>query len=195
MAVSEEIRNINQNIKVGDVVKFGSYYQNYSQNKEPIEWIVLARPLDDQALLISKYALDCKPYHDEYTDVTWESCTLRKWCNGYFIENAFNEKEKQLIAERENENNAGFNTEDKVFLLSIDEAETYFSNDNDRQCNPTKFAVANGAYEDDSRPCCWWLRSRGCYGNYAACIGVDGGIDANGYDVDDGFTLFAPLFF
>ena len=196
MAVLEEIRNINQNIKVGDIVKFGSYYQNYSQKKEPIEWIVLERPLDDQALLISKYALDCKSYDDldrPYDDVTWKNCTLRKWCNGYFIENAFNEKEKQLIVERENENNAGYNTEDKVFLLSINEAKTYFSNSNDRQCYPTKFAVANGVLLDDRR-CYWWLRSRGCYVGSAAFIYTNGGIIDDGLGVDTDDHAVRPAF-
>ena len=183
MAVPEEIPNINQNIKVGDVVKFGSYYQNYSQKKEPIEWIVLERPLDDQALLISKYALDCKSYDDldrPYDDVTWKNCTLRKWCNGYFIENAFNEKEKQLIVESENINYLGNKTKDKVFLLRTEEAREYFSSSNDRQCYPTKFTITNGAYHDGNRPCSWWLRSQSFHGNNPYFVDTDGDIGTLG---------------
>ena len=189
-----DVQKYSTNIKVGDVVKFGRYYQNNSQKKEAIEWIVLAKPLDNQALLISKYALDCKPYHNENTNVTWENCTLRKWCNGYFIENAFNEKEKQLIVERENKNNAGNNTKDKVFLLSTDEARTYFSNDNNRQCYPTKFALTNGAYQDNNRRCCWWLRSRGGSGYDAACINDDGIIYDDGIIVGYGDSAVRPAF-
>ena len=196
--IVQEYSNISANIKVGDVVKFGRYYQNNSQKKEPIEWIVLARPLNNQALLISKYALDCKQYHRKNIDITWENCSLRKWCNGYFIENAFNEKERQLIVERENRNNAGNNTKDKVFLLSVDEASRYFTRSNERQCYPTKFAVTNGVYQgsgrSNGRRCCWWLRSQGTYGSDAAFIYHDGSVCGGGNIVNDDGAVRPALF-
>ncbi|MBP3696995.1 MAG: hypothetical protein J6J45_05560, partial [Clostridia bacterium] len=68
--------------QVGDYITFGSYEQDndLSNGKEPIEWLVLDKQ-DGKVLVISKYALDAKPYNDEYVDVTWETCTLRSWLN------------------------------------------------------------------------------------------------------------------
>ena len=76
----------NKNIKVGDYVNFGTYEQdnNTSNGKEEVEWLVL-EVKDGKALIISKYALDCKPYNTGLTGATWETCTLRKWLNNNFI--------------------------------------------------------------------------------------------------------------
>lgn len=62
-----------------DTVKFGSYPQNdvSGKTKEPIEWIVLEIQ-NDKALLLSKFIIDCKSYHNEQLDITWENCDLRK---------------------------------------------------------------------------------------------------------------------
>ena len=75
---------------VGNSVSFGSYEQdnNPANGKEEIEWIVLDVQ-GDRSLLISKYALDCKKYNTEWTDGTWESCSLRKWLNSDFLNAAF----------------------------------------------------------------------------------------------------------
>jgi uncharacterized repeat protein (TIGR02543 family) len=64
---------------------FGTYEQdnNLANGAEDIEWLVLEKK-DGKALLLSKYALVTKPYNEEDTDVTWESCTLRSWLNGEF---------------------------------------------------------------------------------------------------------------
>ena len=72
--------------KVGHYVSFGKYEQdnNTSNGKEKIEWLVL-EVKDGKALVISKYALDCKPYNTSSTNVTWETCSLRNWLNNDFI--------------------------------------------------------------------------------------------------------------
>ena len=66
-------------------------------------------------------------------------------------------------------------TQDQVFLLSITEANKYFISGSARQCKPTNYAVANGAWERDGGNCWWWLRSPGGSQNYAACVS-DGGV-------------------
>ena len=75
-----------QNVEVGDVIKFGSYEQDddTSNGKEEIEWIVLEKD-NASILLISKYGLDCQPFYTSLTDVTWETCSLRTWLNGTFL--------------------------------------------------------------------------------------------------------------
>lgn len=174
-----------KNIKVGSYINFGAYEQdnNTSNGKEDVDWLVL-EVKDGKALVISKYALDCQPYNTSYTDVTWEACTLRRWLNNDFINAAFSAEEKAIIPtvtvssdkNPEYSTNSGNATQDQVFLLSITEANKYFSSYSARQCEPTDYAVANGAWEGYNGNCWWWLRSPGDTQNYAATVGIGGGV-------------------
>ena len=189
-------------IKKGDTVKFGFYEQdnNTTNGKEEIEWIVL-NVEGSKALVISKYALDCQQYNTSYTDVTWESGSLRKWMNNTFINEAFGSQHQEMILDTnvsadKNPNystNPGNATTDKVFLLSITEAEKYFSSDSARQCKPTEYAVANGAYVySDNGNCWWWLRSPGFNHFFAAYVLNDGSVFYTGYGVDRDFDCVRP---
>ena len=176
---------------VGDTIKFGKYEQdnNLSNGKEDIEWDVLAKE-DNRVLLISKYALDRKEYNTERTDITWETCSLRKWLNGTFMDSAFDDTEKTIVKESkvsadsnpEYDTNAGNATTDKIFLLSINEAEKYFGSVEDRKCTSTEYAKANSAYTSSSYTkngvptCWWWLRSPGDDQDYAALVPVVGSV-------------------
>ena len=177
-----------KNIKVGSHINFGAYEQdnNTSNDKEYVEWLVLEIK-DGKALVISKYALDCKEYH--HTDVTWETSTLRKWLNNDFLNSAFSADEKAMIptvtvSADENpgySTNPGKATQDQVFLLSVPEANKYFSSDSARQCKPTDYAVANGVDVNSSNGNCeWWLRSPGLYQDRAALVDDDGDVYENG---------------
>ena len=181
--------------KVGDYVFFGAYEQdnNTSNGQEYIEWLVL-EVKGGKALVISKYALDCQPYNTSCTDVTWETCTLRKWLNNDFINAAFSADERTMIptvtvsADKNPDysTNPGNATQDQVFLLSITEVNKYFSSDSARQCKPTDYAVANGAWESDSGNCWWWLWSPGLTQDYAASVYSDGDVAfGNRVDCDD----------
>ena len=194
--------------KVGSNVSFGAYEQdnNNSNGKEDIEWIVLEKD-DNKALLISKYALDCQPYNTEWVDVTWETCSLRKWMNGTFLKKAFGEKEQEMIqtttvAADENPEyatNPGNATTDKVFLLSIAEGEKQFASDEQRKCVPTKYALQQGAYTEDrymvngQATCWWWLRSPGSDQDDAAYVSVDGRVNSVGLLVDLDYGIYGGL--
>ena len=161
---------------VGDIIVFGAYEQdnNTSNGKEDIEWLVLAKE-DNKILVISDKALDCKPYNQSRDYVTWETCSLRNWLNNDFINAAFTAEERAMIPtvtvsadmNPEYNTNPGNATKDKVFLLSIVEAEKYFTSDEARKCVPTEYAISNGASTSDSytkggkATCLWWLRSPG----------------------------------
>jgi len=187
------IRAIRASLKgaeTGSYIYFGEYEQdnNTSNNKESIEWQVLAKE-NNRFLVVSRYALDCKEYNETDKFVTWETCTLRTWLNGSFYDNAFSSSEKAMILSSTiaNENNpeygtaGGNKTTDRVFLLSISEAQKYFSSDSERLAKPTAYAIVNGAYEDDGY-CFWWLRSPG-RGSRAACVDPDGSVLDYGDDV------------
>lgn len=177
-----------KNIKVGEYLTFGTYEQdnNTSNGKEDIEWLVL-EVKEGKALIISKDALDCQRYNEDREDVTWETCTLRKWLNNNFIYAAFSAVEEAMIptvsvsADENSGTNPGNATQDQVFLLSVPEVNKYFSSDSARLCEPTDYAVANGASEGDSGLCWWWLRSPGYSQDSAAGVNIIGrvGVGAN----------------
>lgn len=188
--------------KPGDTVFLGTYEQdnNTSNGKEDIAWLVL-EVKDGKALVVSKYALDCKQYNKSNTDVTWETCTLRKWLNNDFINAAFSSYEKAMIptvtvSADKNSTNPGNATQDQVFLLSITEANKYFGSDSARQCKPTDYAFANGAYFNSvNGNCWWWLRSPGVTqysAHSAAYVHSSGGVYESGSDVDIGTSAVRP---
>ena len=184
---------------VGDKITFGTYEQDNvtSNGTENIEWLVLARE-NNKILVISDKALDRQLYDN--ADVTWENCSLRKWLNDSFLNAAFSEEERALIQSTtlsadknpEYSSDPGTATTDKVFLLSINEAEKYFNSDEARKCAPTAYAKAQGAltssdvYETPSgaATCWWWLRSPGYSQKGAAIVNCDGSVYYFGYGVD-----------
>ena len=144
-------------------------------------------------MLLSAYDLDAKRYNEEREEVTWETCTLRKWLNEEFINTAFGAEEQQRIITTKVENTddpnfktpGGNDTEDKVFLLSIVEAEKYMPTDFERKTAPTPFAKKEGACTNNGS-CWWWLRSPGRNPFNAAYVHYFGNIIDRGIDVNRG---------
>ncbi|MBR4236172.1 MAG: fibronectin type III domain-containing protein [Clostridia bacterium] len=200
-------------VKVGDIVTFGAYEQdnNTSNGKEPIEWEVLNVESDSTCLLISRYALDCRPYNKDRKDVTWETCSLRSWLKNTFYNNAFNtsERGKIVVTKNKNANNPNYGTQggndtsDYVFLLSLEEIEKYYSIDKNTGSNyrwngedrlikqPTAYAKAQGARSNNGA-CYWWLRSPGSASVNAARVFDYGDVDVDGSSVSDTFSSVVP---
>ena len=169
---------------VGDIVTFGRYEQDddAGNGSEPIEWIVLASEADAR-LLVSRYGLYPLAYDRGGESATWETCGARAWLNSNFLNDAFTEAEQALILEAHLENpdnpeygtDGGGETDDKVFFLSVGEAERYIPADADRATTPTAYAVSNGAYTNSGNGrCWWWLRTPGSDDGHAAVINSDG---------------------
>ena len=184
-----------------EYITFGTYEQdnNTSNGKEAIEWLVL-EVKDGKALVISKYALDCRPYHASLADIVWETCSLREWLNSGFVNTAFTAEEKTMIStvtvsaaiNPSYSTNPGNATQDKAFLLSIAEVEKYFNSDRARQCKPTAHTVANGAYVYSNGNCHWWLRSPGSDQNLAAYVGGGGIVEEHGFNVGPDYGNVRP---
>ena len=137
--------------QIGDYIKFGSFEQG--NGKESVEWRILDKQ-DGKILVISKYILDYRQYHTEEKALDWEDCALRAWLNDDFLNSAFSDEEKAMIASTFTESFAY----DKVFLLSAEEAEDYLHSDWERTCTPTEYADSHcNGRNLDSRE--WWLRS------------------------------------
>ncbi len=176
-------------VKVGDIVTFGRYPQNADgTDKTPIEWQVLATD-GKTATLISRYALDCKPYNTKSKDVTWETCSLRRWLNGTFLQAAFSAEEQKRLQTVQTDKNPSYSTnpgkaiQDRVYLLSIREAGKYFSTKSARVCKPTAYAKAQGEFmnitnSSDARR--WWLRSPSSFTEFAADVDYDGSVNRVG---------------
>ena len=181
----------------GDTVFFGEYEQDkdISNGKEDIAWLVLAKE-NNKIFVISEKALDCQPYNiEQYANVTWETCTLRKWLNTDFINSAFSSDEKAKIstvtvsADKNPKygTDPGNATQDQVFLLSITEANKYFDYDNIRTCRLTDYAAAK-----TSTGWYWWLRSPGDYHGLAAYVNFDGSVSNDGYIVSNSSVAVRP---
>ena len=185
---------------VGDVLTFGHYEQDddLSNGSEPIEWVVLDHQ-KGMLTMISRYALEVRPYHDEAAPVSWSECSLRTWLNEDFYESAFSEAEQALIVLTQNENKAyaeGMRdeplTEDKVYLPDIDEAERYFSSDGDRRAQAAEHTVRAGAEIEDGFAT-WWLRSAGYDNRNAAYVYSDGTIHRNGIYITSAQDSVRPM--
>ena len=169
----EEVWDKIKNTNVGDIIKFGKYEQDndLTNGKEDIEWQVLYKD-GTKVLVISKQILDWQQYHTSDTDVTWETSSLRQWLNSTFLNDAFSSAEQAKIptatvtADKnpKKDTNPGNATQDRIFLLSYEEAEKYFDSEDARICLPTDYASANGAYTGEaygSNGSVWWLRTPG----------------------------------
>ena len=150
-----------------------------SNGNEDIEWIVLEKD-SDKALIISKYALDCRPYNIAQLSTRWDNSSLRMWLKHNFMDGAFNDWELEKILDTYTE----YDTHDKVFLLSTDEVKKYLSPD-DRKCNPTEYAKKRGA--GNNVACNWWLRTIGKYRTLATIVYHNGDIDYYGKEVSNDF--------
>ena len=188
-------------IKVGDIIKFGSYEQdnNRANGKEEIEWVVLDVE-NNKALVVSKYILDIQPYNkgrESEVSVTWERCSLRKWLNDNFLNTAFGVKHQELIPSvsifadtdqtyKIHPDNAI--TTDKIFILGKAEVEKYFASEEARRCILTAYADDNidlYGYDHsspDETHWWWWVRSHGLYQDWSALIVLDNGTFKGGFD-------------
>ena len=128
----------------------------------------------------------------------WEISTIREWLNNEFFETAFSAEGQgriptTLVTAEDNYEDrvdAGNDTADKVFLLSVSEVETYFPSNESQMCGATEYAIAKGAYTNNSQvvegqpPCFWWLRSPGASTFWVMRVNTLGGI-FNGGNVTD----------
>ena len=199
--VAENIENPFSEAEKGDLIEFGYYEQDgdVSNGAEVIEWRVLAIE-DGKALIISEYGLDAMRYNTDVVDITWEECTLRGWLNDDFYNTAFTEEEQARIALTQliNDDNLAYSTEggndtdDKVFLMSVEEAKEYFADDEDRKAFATRYAQNHGAFVSDTGEIRWWLRSPGTVEIMAAYIYQDGGIISNGMSITQRNVVVRP---
>ncbi|MBQ1212988.1 MAG: cell envelope integrity protein TolA [Clostridia bacterium] len=181
-------------LTAGDEVTFGKYHHHNGVAKYDIEWVVLEAD-DESVLLISKYVLDVKKYHEKHISVTWETSDLRTYLNGEFLAAAFTGAEQNRILTVKLENPdvptqgtlGGEDTEDKVFILSNAEAEKYLVGKDYAYGVPTPYVSSLGVYIDEegnTGRCWYWLRSPGASQSSVSKIDYDGTVNYRGTMVD-----------
>lgn len=111
--------------QVGDVLTFGMY------NGTALTWRVLARE-GNSVLLITERCVDERHFQSNQNDPKYYvDSPIRKFLNQTFYKEAFTEEQKGLIQEKRLATTGGDVT-DKLFLLSDQEANKYFTSDADR---------------------------------------------------------------
>lgn len=119
--------------KPGEIITFGTYPQTADgADATPIAWRVLQNS-GSELFILSEQILDCKRYHGksvditwyDCVDITWRDCDLRNWLNDEFYNIAFTDAEKEFIKTTHCSDNGEDtpDTEDKVFLLSVNEVK------------------------------------------------------------------------
>lgn len=176
-------------MQVGDKITFGCY-----------DWRVLDIQ-NNVALVITECIIEQRAYHDAYKDITWADCSLRKYLNGEFY-NKFDAIDKARITPVLNKNpdnqwygsKGGEDTQDKIFLLSIEEAVCqYFGDSSSKLLNPGKNQRYWFERKDQNNSkriamykngiCWWWLRSPGRVNIKAVYVHGDGNIGIQGNNI------------
>ncbi|MBQ2819619.1 MAG: hypothetical protein IJF14_04470 [Clostridia bacterium] len=176
---------------VGDLVTIGTFEQDAdtSNGEEMLVWRVIAND-NGKLFLLSEFALETRPLNDDFDNpFTWETCSLREYLNGEFLNSNFTDAEKQIIMTVTNQTadcpgstwedsepfiEGGNDTEDKIFLLSTEEYDKYLYHLLDNVIDKLNAACAYTSYAKETglktpsigggyNPfwCRWLLRSPG----------------------------------
>lgn len=193
----------------------GSYYL-----VEPIKWIILEETSSEYILISSDILDSGRPFNDIFTNVDWDKCSIRDWLNGTddyddetgskysgtwnFYDKAFSEEDASFLIKTTNKTakNEQFgsaecpDTEDTVYLLSVEEFNKYFITSADGE-NSTKtlypmgfasaYAIKRGATSGKYNEVSWWLRTSGAAThmlavNRSATVS-EGGFSVNNTDI------------
>jgi len=185
-------------------MKFGKY-----------SWRILDEN-NEGKLIITEDIIEARPYDTDNTDendygnLLWESCSLRKYLNGEFFQSFAPEEQARIIEVKlSNPINSwygisgGLSTTDKIFLLSLEEVDKYFGDSGDYIGEQRKdldfdankyiekkdggyFSNAHDADRQakyDGVPAFWWLRSPGIHKASAASVFYNGGVCVFGLDI------------
>lgn len=162
---------------------------------KPIEWIVLKKwEKEKKALVISKAAL-FTGFFDEESLPCWEKSDIRSYLNDQILTKCFSTEEQSRILPRRLprekadllESDA-YDTYDRLFFLSIQEAERFFDDDDERKT----FCLTK---QDELPAVAWWLRSRIAGENTVAYVDRVGRINRIGHYADEENVGLRPAFY
>lgn len=152
-------------LSVGDEVEFGRFLQNDDFVMKPLRWRVLAVE-EGKALLITVDSILSLSDNLKQKGV-WADSMVRKMLNEGFLCSAFTEKEREQIRvsslntpdNKSCKTTGGPDTEDRVFVLSMEEVEKYMPAAEDRKAKATEYAHKQRPTKRDTG--FWQLRTPG----------------------------------
>ena len=180
---------------VGEEVEFGMFPIADDYIPVPIKWRVLEVE-NDRALLVSENEIMNLSGNMNQKDL-WEESYVRKLLNEEFYIHAFSksERERILLSKLKNEGNKKYHikdavdTEDYIFLLSVNEVEKYMPTEESRKTSPTPYA--SGQYFPTKYHYNQWiLRTPGKAGMVSVSTYVGGNLDL--YGDDRGYNFIRP---
>ncbi|MBQ3869442.1 MAG: hypothetical protein II777_02755, partial [Clostridia bacterium] len=157
-AKKKKTKPVKEEKKNYETVEFGQYIQDKEgKGLSPLSWRVLDKK-DGMALLVTEKIIDHIRFSVKGNN-NWEKSDILKWLNKDFADRAFSKQEKSIIEKSVSGK--------KVFILSLDEYNEYFSSPED----------ARAGYTDSSRKITgddhhtkirepygfWWLRTASNY--------------------------------
>lgn len=177
---------------------------------ESIKWIVLEQSANEYVLISSKVLDGGRKYNNLYGECTWEESSIRDWLNGTddydmnnganykeelnFLNRAFSQEEisalkKVKVSSKDNDaykTEGGEDTEDLVYLPSVDEFNKYFTKESgfNSMAYGTNYAEARGLSTDKNKAGIWWLRDPGAK-TFMLAVDRSGNIPEGGYSVKD----------
>lgn len=184
-----------KSLRSGNILCFGNY-----------DWRVLDIH-NGKALLLSEKIIEKKKYHQQSMNITWAECDLRDYLNGAnkyrsvgFYDNLISSTPQLAIRIAETEvttrenswygTNGGAVTNDRIFLLSIDEMVQYFGGRGQLKNRlDNSWAIVDEydservAYDTNDMAYWWWLRSPGHINEFAARVSGRGRINLRGFSV------------
>ena len=156
----EDEMKLLRNAGMGTHVQFGRYDTNpLIPGGERMTWIVIAKK-DGIATLLADEGIDGSYYHQHHEEVTWETCDLRTHINSGDYLKMFNKYEHERIEAVDG---------DIFTLLTVEEAESFFKEDKERELTITAVAKNRGTNVNqlskvhrwdmkNYRTSWWWLR-------------------------------------
>ena len=144
--------------KAGDIIWLG---------EEAMPWLVLENR-HGRVLVLSMYALDCKPFETFYAVKPWSKSTIRSLVNDEYINLILTEDEIERITEVyiDDDENLSFektenSSENKLFFLSVKETEKYLKTKKSRLAVVTSYATRSNLWTVFDQYAYWWLRTQG----------------------------------
>lgn len=160
-------------VQPGGQVAFGFYKNDLQSDSDRfgLIWRVLAVE-DGRALLITNSTVGSRPYDKAGQSAAWETSELRTWLNSDFIDSTFTSEQQALICPVELDNGEANPTEDRCFVLSVEETKQYFPQTTDDD---------HAANEDRSSGSNWWLRTPTADGTGVQLAWMNGSLFTDGY--------------
>ena len=155
---------------IGDTVVYGHYEQDESkEGYESLKWVI-AEKKEDKVLIVCENVIEAKAFSTaQQTIFRWSTSELRTWLNTTFITSAFYKQDLDNFCPSDIKTNFKLadgtpdydsSSNDIVFILSEEEANTYFSTNDERCAYATPYLKTKTTHiNEGNNGARYWLRT------------------------------------